>query len=176
MGYQARCTGKKGGRQRLDENRNLSLIMERQGPEWNVLWCLTRLKRPASGAGHGGRGGHHDPFGPKMIFNYPERTGVLPYRDTESQFPRDHLTIASPSGWPEERRRLAAYPAVHSASAAMMAVSATNAPLFPASAPTGPLVRGHVLHPRGGGPEHDARAQPGQGPADSEQGQRLAPP
>jgi hypothetical protein len=136
MGYLARCTGKKGGRQRLDENRNLSLIMEREGPEWNVLWCLTRLKRLTSGAGHGGRGGHHDPFGPKMIFNYPERTGVLPYRDTESQFPLDHLTIASPSGWPEERRRLAAYPAVHSASAAMIAVSATNAPLFPASAPS----------------------------------------
>ena len=94
--------------------------MERQGPEWNALWCVTRLKRPTSGAGHGGRGGHHSPFGPKMIFNYPERTGVLPYRDTESQFPPDHLTIASPSGRPEERRRLAAYPAVHSASAAMI--------------------------------------------------------
>jgi DNA-binding transcriptional ArsR family regulator len=70
-----------------------------------------------------------------MIFNYPGRAGLLPYRDTELQFPRDHLTSASPSGSPEDRRRLAAYPAVHSASAAMIAVSATNAPLFPASAP-----------------------------------------
>src|SRR5438552_1221794 len=59
-----------------------------------------------------------------MIFNYPERAGVLPYRDTESQFRRDDLTSASPSGRPTERRRLAAYPAVHSASAAMITVSA----------------------------------------------------
>src|SRR2546423_10855435 len=72
---------------------------------------------------------------PKMIFHYPERCGLLAYRDTESRFRRDHLTIASPSGRPEERRRLAAYPAVHNPSAAMITVSATNAPVFPASAP-----------------------------------------
>jgi len=94
--------------------------MERQGPEWNVLWCWTAVKRTTSSAGHVCWGGYHDPFGPKMIFNYPERAGVLPYRDTESQFPRDHLTMASPSGRPDDRRRLAAYPAVHSASAAMI--------------------------------------------------------
>src|SRR5206468_4932561 len=72
MGYQARCTGKKGGRQRLAENRNPSLIMERQGPEWNVLWGWRTAKRTTSSAGHGRRGGHRGPFGPKMIFNYPE--------------------------------------------------------------------------------------------------------
>jgi len=27
--------------------------MERQGPEWNVLWCWTAAKRTASSAGHG---------------------------------------------------------------------------------------------------------------------------
>jgi len=94
--------------------------MERQGPEWNVVWCGMAAKRTTSSAGHGQRGGHRGSFGPKMIFNYPERAGVLPYRDTESQFPRDHLTMASPSGRPDDRRRLAAYPAVHCASAAMI--------------------------------------------------------
>ena len=68
-------------------------------------------------------------------FQLPERTRALPYRDTELQFPRDHLTIASPSGAVQARRRLAAYPAVHNASAAMIAVSTMNAPLGPASAP-----------------------------------------
>src|SRR4029077_17555481 len=135
MGYQARCTGKKGGRQRLAENRNPSLIMERQGPEWNVYWCATAAKRTIGSADHGRRGGQPGPFGPKMIFNYPERAWLLPYRDTKSQFRRDHLTGVSPSGRPEERRRRAAYPAVHSASAAIITVSATNAPVFPASAP-----------------------------------------
>src|SRR2546429_287323 len=80
-------------------------------------------------------GGHCGPFGPKMVFNYPERAGVLPYRDTESQLRRVDLTNASPSGPPAERRRLAAYPAVPNASAAIITVSATNAPVFPASAP-----------------------------------------
>src|SRR5690349_25072368 len=80
-------------------------------------------------------GRHQDPFGPKMFFNYPERTEVLPYRDTELQSPPDHLTNSSLSGTREARRRLAAYPAVHSASTAMIAVSATNAPLLPASPP-----------------------------------------
>src|ERR1700730_10929119 len=119
----------------LAENRNPSLIMERQGPEWNVYWCVTAAKRTIGSAGHGPRGGQPGPFGPKMILNYPERAGVLPYRDTESQFRRDDLTTASPSGPPAERRRRAAYPAVHSASAAIITVSATNAPVFPASAP-----------------------------------------
>jgi hypothetical protein len=65
MGYLARCTGKTGGRQRLAENRNPSLMMERQGPEWNVLWCWTATKRTTSSAGHGQEGGHRGPFGQK---------------------------------------------------------------------------------------------------------------
>src|SRR4249919_1389910 len=102
---------------------------------------------PERGWSPGPGTGSPDPFGPKKIFNYPERCELLPYRDTESRFPRDHLTIASPSGRPEERRRLAAYPAVHSASAAMIAVSATNAPLFEVSAPN-PAARYGTAKPR----------------------------
>src|SRR3954451_395511 len=89
---------------------------------------LARGCSPGPGAENPDRSAQND-------FNYPERCGLLAYRDTESRFRRDHPTIASPSGRPEERRRLAAYPAVHSASAVMIAVSATNAPLLEASAP-----------------------------------------
>ena len=103
--------------------------------------------RPGTRLVTGTGGGKPDPFGPKMFFNYPERCGLLPYRDTESRFRRDHLTIASPSGRPEDRRRLTAYPAVHSASAAMIAVSATNAPLLEASAPN-PAARYGTAKPR----------------------------
>ena len=80
--------------------------------------------------------GEPDPFGPKKIFNYSERTGVLPHRDTVLCSPGDHLTFVSPSGPGKDRRRLAAYPAVQSASPAMIAVSTANAPVWPTSAPS----------------------------------------
>jgi len=64
------------------------------------------------------------PVRPKNYFQLSERTGALPYRDTELQFPRDHLTPESPSSAGKARRRLAAHPAVNSP---MIAVSTTNA-------------------------------------------------
>src|SRR6266571_480798 len=51
----------------------------------------------ASNAGHGDQGGKPGPFGLKMIFNYPERGGALPYRDTELWFWAEQLTTMSAS-------------------------------------------------------------------------------
>ncbi len=45
MGCLARCTGKTGGRQRLTENRNPVLIVEQQGPEWNVIRAAREPER-----------------------------------------------------------------------------------------------------------------------------------
>jgi hypothetical protein len=102
MGYIARCTGKKGGRQRLAENRNTSSMMEHRGPVWkHICGPVT----PASGRWLASR-----PIRSKKIFNSPNEPACY-LSVTQRCDLADSLTCVSHSGRPTPRRRLAAYPA-----------------------------------------------------------------
>src|SRR5690242_13595889 len=82
IGLLARSTGKTGGRQRLAENRNTTLIMEHDGPERNAARYRGMRRSDLTGlisnASRGGRVGNIAPFGLKIFLNYAERGGVSP--------------------------------------------------------------------------------------------------
>src|SRR5690242_21886225 len=97
-------------------------MTDRNGTPRKAAECAAMTSPASSATQAAGPGGEHSPVRSENLFKLCRTGWRFPYPDTELQSRARRLTLPSASACRAGRRKRAAYPAVHSASPAMIAV------------------------------------------------------